>query len=139
MDLMPEECVAQDGGTVMSPSIDPTYAPRLWRCEECRAVLGVVLRDSDRVRRLWVFRIQVRDAASVPTNEEMIDSAGSVEHAGLQSRWRVRAMDSGIVGCDFCESLQEWHISDEAMLDLIRQVQGEDGVTEYKRLSKDMA
>ena len=120
----------------MSPVIDPTYQLRLWQCEECRAVLGVVLRDDDRVRRLWVLRVQARSAASMPVVLDIITRVGPVRHRGFQSRWRVMAMDSGIVGCDFCGSLQEWHISDEAMLDLIRQVRGEEGVREYKRLTR---
>jgi radical SAM protein with 4Fe4S-binding SPASM domain len=45
-------------------------------------------------------------------------------------------MDSGIVECDFCGSLREWHIGDDAMLDLIRQVKGEDGVKAYKQLKQ---
>ena len=124
----------------MSPVIDPTYQPRLWLCEECRAVLGIVLRDGDRVRRLYVLRVQIKTSKSWPSDIDAIFEAESAEHYKLQKiRWRVMAMDSGIVGCDFCGSLQEWHISDEAMLSLIRQVRGEEGVREYKRLSKDVA
>lgn len=122
----------------MSAIIDQTYQPRLWHCEECRAVLGVVLRDDDRVRRLWVQRVQARSAASMQKEIDIIISAGPTKHMSLmRDRWRVMAMDSGIVGCDFYGSLQEWHISDEAMLNLIRRVKGEAGVKEYKRLTRE--
>jgi len=36
-------------------TFDETYEPRAWTCGECRRILGVVMRDTSRVRRLWVF------------------------------------------------------------------------------------
>ena len=48
-------------------NFDETYDPRLWRCEECRRVLGVVMRDTNRVRRLWVFILDRSDNKVPPT------------------------------------------------------------------------
>ena len=117
----------------MSPVIDPTYQPRLWNCEECQAVLGVVLRDSDRVRRLWVLRVQVQADSSLPPDILLRPTSVRREKSGLLPTWRVRAMDSGTVECEYCGSLRAWHVSDEALLILIRQVRGEEDMKEYKR------
>jgi hypothetical protein len=37
------------------PALDETYAPRPWACGECKRILGVVMRDADRIARLYVF------------------------------------------------------------------------------------
>lgn len=117
------------------PAIDPTYEPRPWRCEECRQILGFVLRDANRVRRLWVLRIQLGSAATLPEGAAVITCAKDINHK-LLSRWRVRAMDSGDVDCDHCGSIQEWHTSEESLVDLIRKCKGEAGVRMYKNLAK---
>jgi hypothetical protein len=37
------------------PALDETYAPLPWACGECKRILGVVMRDASRIRRLYVF------------------------------------------------------------------------------------
>jgi len=118
------------------PAIDPTYRPRVWRCDECRNILGVVLRDVNRVRRLWVLRIQTPDEEFVLSNEVgILASAQSPRHAHL-GPWSVHGMDAGFVGCDICGAIQEWRISTEAMKDMLESARGDAGVKEFNRLAK---
>lgn len=115
-------------------TIDPTYKPRIWRCEECRTILGIVLRNSYRVRSLWILRVQIKDGALEPTKDQILREANSIQHdhGGL---FLVRSIDSAQgVGCNTCGSLQEWYANEEAMIDLIRRMRGENGVKEYRRL-----
>ena len=116
------------------PLIDATYEPRIWRCEECRTILGYVLRNSNRVRSLWILRVQRQDDAYLLDKDLIIMAANSQRHDRL-GMWIVRGVDSAEgVGCNTCGSLQKWHASEEAMIDLIRQIRGETGVKEYRRL-----
>ena len=39
----------------MPIQFNETYEPRPWRCNECQRILGVVMRDMNRIRRVWVF------------------------------------------------------------------------------------
>ena len=117
------------------PGIDRSYKPRIWRCEECRAILGIVLRDSDRCRRLWVLRVQRQATEKEPAVSEkyVFDSAESVRQDLL---WRVRALDSGTIGCDFCGSLQEWYPTKEILREFIQRLRGDAGLKEFDRLMK---
>jgi hypothetical protein len=55
-------------------------------------------------------------------------------HHERQGLWLVRGIDSAQgVGCNNCGSLQEWHASEEAIVDLIRRLRGEEGVKKYRR------
>lgn len=121
-------------------SIDLTYQPRPWRCEECGGLLGFVLRDARRVRRLWVLRVQkVLDLAYQPTDAEVIASAEVAwqGRCGPRSMWRVRGLaGSATVGCDACGSLQEWYPNDDELEDLIRRMRGEEAAKEFRRLPK---
>jgi hypothetical protein len=122
-------------------SIDLTYQPRPWRCEECGALLGFVLRDANRIRRLWVLRVQKKDLRYQPTDAEIIASA-ETERQGRaispQSMWRVRGLaGNATVGCDDCGSLQEWYPNEEELVDLIRRVRGEEAVKKFRRLMQD--
>ena len=115
------------------PTIDPTYEPRLWRCEECRTILGIVLRNSWHVRSLWILRVQITDSAIEPTREQILQEANCIRH-DRKGLFLVRSIDSAEgVGCSVCGSLQQWYASDEAMVDLIRRSKGEDGVRIYRR------
>ena len=116
-----------------NPTIDATYEPRLWRCEECRTLLGYVLRNSNRVRRLWILRVQRQDGAYILDKDLIIMAANSQRH-DCQGLWSVRGIDSAQgVGCNTCGSLQAWHASEEAIVDLIRRLRGEEGVKKYRR------
>lgn len=91
--------------------LDETYEPRLWRCGECRRVLGVVMRDANRVRRLWVFR-KHREDNDVP--------AGSILRQiprGLFSEHGVDCIPQpGGVECQRCGALNDWSMSNESFL-----------------------
>ena len=88
------------------PELDENYKPRPWACSECRSVLGVVMRTTDRVRRLWVFA-RACHAEQVPP--EYI----------LRSRPRGMFVVHGCDGadgiqCSRCGALNEWKISNES-------------------------
>lgn len=89
--------------------LDETYKPRNWACQECGCVLGVVMRDKNRVRRLWVFSHGYY-AENVPP-EYILRSAprGLYIIQGLDSVSRP-----GGVECSHCGALNDWRISDEA-------------------------
>lgn len=89
----------------MSPAFDETYEPRLWRCDECRRVLGVVMRDVNRIRRLWVF-FKSRDDDCVPTNLELWSlPRGMFQSHGVD--W------CGGVECLICGARTPWNLSTE--------------------------
>lgn len=87
------------------PSLDETYLPRTWACQECTHILGVVMRDSNRIRRLWVFSHarHCEDIPPVPT----LQSAPT-------GMYLVHGLNSGKVQCTHCGALNEWTPSDEA-------------------------
>jgi hypothetical protein len=91
----------------MSPTtFDETYEPRLWRCDECRRVLGVVMRDVNRIRRLWIFWKDCSgdDVPAVPVLRK--------RPKGL---FRVHGVDQCHgVECSRCGALNEWSISKES-------------------------
>lgn len=90
----------------MPTMLDETYEPRLWRCEECRRILGVVMRDTHRIRRLWVFRMDRCDD-EVP--------ATSILRQAPRGLYIVRGMDqSQGVECPRCGAITEWSMSQES-------------------------
>jgi hypothetical protein len=90
----------------MPSAIDDTYEPRLWRCDECRRVLGVVMRDIEHVRKLWVFRVD-RDEKDVPTSFTLRSRPrGLFKLHGLHSCEGVE--------CSLCGARTEWTPSKEA-------------------------
>jgi hypothetical protein len=123
-------------------AIDQSYQPRAWLCGECRAVLGYVLRDVNRVRRLWVLRKpQIPVMITAVTGVEPLPDPVIFYHAGLvryspSSLFQVRSMDSGEVGCPGCGSIQTWDPSLEAMEDMVRRSRGEDGVRRFREIMR---
>ncbi len=91
-------------------AIDPTYEPRIYRCEHCRQPLGVILRDCNRIRRLWVFW-NVLDDEHLPDCQQIL--------ALPRSLFRIHGMNSGSVECGTCGAIQEWIPAKDAMQDLI--------------------
>ena len=116
------------------PNIDPTYLPRIYRCEECRHILGVVLRDSRRIRRLWVLREQLPSESNFLDNYMIRQSVTNSQ--GSRSIWRICGMDSGWIKCDHCNAVQEWRASEEALVDLLQRIGGKDVVAKYQELMK---
>jgi hypothetical protein len=102
--------------------LDAGYVPRWWRCEECRRVMGVVLRDGQRVRRLYVLD-RARADGDMPSNSSIL---AEVKAPGRSRRslFRVYDLDQGIVACGACGSMQEWGMSLEALDDLVRRKKG---------------
>lgn len=87
-------------------NLDETYEPRPWRCDECRRVLGVVMRDTNRIRRLWVFARDI-DEKDLPT-------AGVLRWA-TRGLYKIHGVDSSLgVECSKCGALTEWSMSKEA-------------------------
>ncbi len=84
----------------MPPKLDETYVPRPWRCGECRRVLGVVMRDTNRIRRLWVFSAD-RDENALPPTADL--------RRAPRGMFKVHAADScDGVECSKCGALTEW-------------------------------
>ncbi len=104
---------------------DEKYEPRVWRCEECRRVLGVVMRvvipgsssiGPHRARRLWVFRVDRLDVDVPP--------AHVLWHAP-RGLFKVHGVDQAHgVECSICGALNEWRISDESFRQLMSHYGG---------------
>ena len=94
----------------MPQAFDESYEPRPWPCDECHRVLGVVMRDKNRVRRLWVFCAD-RDADQVPPTL-------TLRHAP-RGMFKVHGVDSchGIE-CSRCGAINAWSMSKESYLQL---------------------
>lgn len=98
----------------MPPKLDETYEPRPWRCGECRRVLGVVMRDTNRIRRLWVFSKDREESALPPTADLRRAPRGM---------YKVHAMNSSDgVECSNCGALTEWSMSKEVLDRLLEKV-----------------
>lgn len=84
-------------------TLDPTYEPRLRCCGQCGRVLGVVMRDTNRVRRLWVFSMD-RAADEVPDAVLLRNPPrGMFKVHGLEC-----ASDPGGVECTHCGCVTSW-------------------------------
>ena len=95
----------------MPPSLDETYEPRIWRCEECRQILGVVMRDKNRVKRLWVFRVD-RSDAGMPATYTLRQAP-----RGL---YKVHGLDQSMgIECSKCGAITEWSMSKDAFARLL--------------------
>ena len=81
-------------------TFDEYYEPRPWRCDECRRVLGVVMRDTNHMRLLWVFRVDRADD-ELPTISLLRNP-----HRGLFVVHGVGYCKG--VECSQCECINEW-------------------------------
>ena len=86
-------------------ALDATYEPRPWACGECKRILGVVMRDTSRIRRLWVF-FQIRTAETLPPKSMLL------------SRPRGMFLLHGLdwcegVECTVCGARTEWSLGTE--------------------------
>lgn len=95
----------------MSPrqSFDESYEPRVWACEECKTILGVVMRDTNRVRRVWVFTSHMQ--------RENLPLTFFLRHPP-RGLFVVHGADSiprpGGVECQYCGALNDWDMSKES-------------------------
>jgi len=96
--------------------IDETYEPRPWRCDECRRVLGVVMRDTRHIRLLWVFAKCLEEINIHAMINDLRDPlcALFIVHGVTQCHG---------VRCGKCGSLNKWSMSQEAYLQLISHYQ----------------
>jgi hypothetical protein len=101
------------------PVIDPTYEPRPWRCDECGIILGVVLRGSNRVRTLYVFRRP--NPGAVPEKDILFLAASDCysERQEAGELFREYDMFHGTVECGDCHALTTWHMSQEMLVELL--------------------
>jgi len=98
----------------MPTTFDETYEPRVWRCDECRRVLGVVMRDTNRLRRVWVFRVH-RLETDVPKTFTLRNAP-----RGLFSiHGADRIPYPGGVECQHCGALNDWEQSKESFVKLL--------------------
>ncbi len=89
---------------------DETYEPRPWRCEECQVnILGVVMRDANRIRRVWVFWKDRTDATAPSTYTLRNAPRGLFRVHGADNIPR-----SGGVECSHCGALNDWYQSKES-------------------------
>lgn len=85
---------------------DLNYEPRKWRCEECGTILGVVMRDVKRIRRLWVFRLDRIDE-TMPSLEDL--------RTAPRGLYRVHgANDCQGVECCRCGAINGWNVIQES-------------------------
>jgi hypothetical protein len=91
-------------------SLDDTYEPRPWACDECKHLLGVVMRDTNRVRRLWIFR----------SDFDCTMPSAAILMRPPRGLFKVHGIDQAHgVECGNCGALNEWTISKESYLRLI--------------------
>ena len=91
--------------------LDPTYDPRLWKCKRCDYVLAVVLRDNQRVRRLYVFVHPYELAGYMPAVKMQMDL--------VRCLFCVLGMDQGNVECQHCGNVQLWDMGEEALAEIL--------------------
>lgn len=112
----------------MPQIFDEEYEPRPWACDECKQVLGVVMRviiprsrtvGPRKVRRLWIFAQHCFSQPIPPTAVLRHPPRGLFKVHGVNSCAGVE--------CGHCGALNEWSMSQEAYLELIRYYQGSDG------------
>lgn len=91
----------------MPLSLDKTYEPRKWPCDECGRILGVVMRTAPQddtvqigIRKLWVFRVDL-NAADVPNTFALWSRP--------RGMFKVHGVDSCYgVECSMCGALNDW-------------------------------
>lgn len=106
---------SQENAMPPTTQFDLSYPPKMWRCDECRTILGVVMRDTRRIRRLWIFRVDRVDE-TMPSVEEM--------QSIPRGMFRVHGTNScDGVECSHCGAINEWSMSQESYLALISRYQ----------------
>jgi hypothetical protein len=85
------------------PTLDANYAPRPWACGECKRILGVVMRNTNRIAQLYVF-YQWRTAETLPNKFD------------LWSRPRGMFVTHGLdwcegIECPVCGARTAWDLS----------------------------
>lgn len=90
-------------------TLDETYHPRPFACDECKAIIGVVMRDVNHHRRLWVFRLS-KKAEEMPTKDSIFS-----QHRYLFSIHGLEcASRPGGIECSYCGAITDWMPSNES-------------------------
>jgi hypothetical protein len=82
--------------------------PRPWKCLNCGSVLGAVVRNTDHVSELVVFR------ASIPAGGFAAVSANFMRVFGV-----ARFTTNGRVTCNCCFTVRDWYIGEDALKELL--------------------
>ena len=81
--------------------------PRAWVCKQCGYVLGFIMRGNDRRVKLSVLHNTC--------HPDMLTLIGNPR----ELNFKVWDMEQGTVLCGFCGASRTWHMSEQAMDDLI--------------------
>lgn len=93
---------------------DEKYKPRPWYCCECKWLLGFVVRDTKRVRRLNVLRI-----ARNPTSElvRLHVHTGALAARAYYSAMGVNSCDD--IPCQHCGCANPWELGEDGFAELL--------------------
>ena len=105
----------------MKPDAD--YEPKAYRCLRCNNILGVVVRNANRVRHLSVFGYAV---------------IGATEPAYLSGPFLVTNMVCGSVRCLLCGCSRKWSSADYAFEELRERRQARTFGLEEGEMSKNI-
>lgn len=93
--------------------IDNNYEPRLWLCNECGFVLGVVQQDnSQRPGSYLRYKLAILRNGCHISNIGQLGDLRNVATA-------ARLIEGGDVSCGMCGAVRRWLMSDQALEDLI--------------------
>jgi hypothetical protein len=82
-------------------------SPKLWKCEQCGVILGLVRRGSGRIGKLDVFRF--------PAWPSQADKLAKMQRGD----YALVALEQGIVRCGHCGADRAWNMGDQALEDLL--------------------
>lgn len=95
---------------------DDQYKPRPWYCDRCKWLLGFVVRDSKRVRRLNVLRV-ARDPAKELVRVQIF--TGELSNLAYYSALGVNSCEN--IPCGHCGCANPWEIGEDAFAELLER------------------
>jgi hypothetical protein len=105
-------------------SIDKTYRPRPFLCEHCKAIIGIIIRDTKRIIRLNVFRQALRER-----NIDLLLNAPDDEMRGFSSAfYSMIGVNDGTILCYLCGAENQWAASKQAVLEMIDRLKKTGGL-----------
>jgi hypothetical protein len=82
------------------------YEPQMWACNQCKRVVGVVVRGSDRRSKLHVLRHGCH-----VDNADVLADVTKIRPAVI--------LEAGTVVCGWCGAERTWSMSEQALDDLL--------------------
>jgi hypothetical protein len=82
---------------------------KVYTCRHCGLILGVIMRGSSRQPKLNVLR-----NGANPDAFHLLGDVNKINYA-------VRNMDQGTVVCSVCGSQREYHVSEQAMDEMLER------------------